>query len=84
VPKKVPTAPRAGEPESREFREHREKLQAWTAGLAKALSETMPEGRGFALLCFDLGEGGAMAYCSNAKRDDMIKAMQEFMGEVGT
>jgi hypothetical protein len=32
---------------------------------------------GFALFLFDMGEGGHMTYVSNAKREDMIKAIKE-------
>ena len=38
------------------------------------------EGRGFALLVFPLNDhGGFMNYISNAKRDDMLTAMREFI-----
>lgn len=37
---------------------------------------------GFALLMFDFGEGGNMTYVSNAERQDMIKALEECLGNL--
>lgn len=45
------------------------------------LKRVMPPGYGFNLLIFTLGEGGNMFYCSNAQREDMIRAMQEFIAK---
>lgn len=42
----------------------------------------MRPGAGFALLLFDLGEGGSMAYASSAERADMIRALRELIGEL--
>jgi hypothetical protein len=36
---------------------------------------------GFALLIFEFGEGGALFYVSDAKRDDMVKAFKEFIAK---
>lgn len=36
-------------------------------------------GYGFALLIFQFGDGGNMFWTSNADRDDMIEAMEEFI-----
>lgn len=47
--------------------------------LGQDLKEKMPEGMGFTLLMFDYGENGAMFYLSSAQREDMIKAMKEFI-----
>ncbi len=38
---------------------------------------------GFAVLVFDFGEGGGLAYISNAWREDMIEAMKEFIAREG-
>lgn len=38
---------------------------------------------GFALLVFDFGGKGNLAWISNAKREDMLKALQEFMDKQG-
>jgi len=51
--------------------------------LARVIGGTLPEGIGFALLLFDFGEGGNLTYLSNAQRDDMLRALQEFMQKVG-
>lgn len=45
------------------------------------LRESMPKGYGFNLLVFNFGEGGNMFYTSNARREDMIRAMQEFIAK---
>lgn len=53
--------------------------------LGNQLNDSMPEGFGFALLMFDYTKRenpinqGAMFYISSAKREDMIKAMEEFL-----
>lgn len=41
-------------------------------------------GAGFCLMLFDFGAGGDMTYISNARRDDMIKAIEEFLEHVKT
>lgn len=38
-----------------------------------------PPGWGFALLMFTYGEGGSMVWLSSAERQDMLKALQEFL-----
>ena len=47
--------------------------------MGRLLKEAMPPNYGFALLVFSYGEGGNMFYTSSAKREDMIRAMQEFI-----
>jgi hypothetical protein len=39
-------------------------------------------GTGYALLLFDFGEAGSIAYMSNASRPDMIKALEELLGNL--
>lgn len=48
--------------------------------LAEGISEVLG-GLGFALLVFELNkvEGGRVNYISNAKREDMLAAMREFV-----
>jgi hypothetical protein len=59
----------------------RQELEEVCAGLAKdVIIPILPEGAGFALLLFDLGEKGNMAYMSSARRDDMIEALEELIG----
>ncbi|MGF6641869.1 hypothetical protein [Paraburkholderia sp. MM6662-R1] len=50
--------------------------------LAHALREVLAP-YGFALLVFDFNriEGGRMNYISNANREDMMKALREFVDE---
>lgn len=64
------------------------KMQAFNEQVEFALRETadfikangrLPMGMGFALLMFDFGEGGNMFYISNGQREDVVKAMQEFV-----
>lgn len=47
--------------------------------VGKILRDATPPGFGFSLLVFSFGEGGSMFYTSNAQREDMIRAMQEFI-----
>ena len=49
--------------------------------IGEFLTELTPEGMGFAILLFDYGEGGNMFYAAKAKREDMIKAMKEFISK---
>lgn len=49
--------------------------------IGRRLRSVMPEGYGFSLLIFSFGEGGNMFYTSNAQREDMIRAMQEFIAK---
>lgn len=47
-----------------------------------ALDESELKGKmGFALLLFDFGVGGSMFYISDANREDMLKAMKEFIAK---
>jgi hypothetical protein len=43
------------------------------------IAEGLPKGWGFALLFFTYGEDGTMVYLSNADRNDMLKALAEFI-----
>lgn len=52
--------------------------------LGRLLAKQMPPGWGFGLLMFTLGEGGTMTWISNANREDMLKAMQEFLKAQGS
>lgn len=49
--------------------------------IAKDIKEKLPEGMGFALLTYEFGEGEdkRMMYISNSNREDVIKAMLEFV-----
>ena len=47
------------------------------------LRERHGEKIGFAVLVFDFGEDGGLAYLSNARGEDVIKMLQEFIGREG-
>ncbi len=49
---------------------------------AQKLKRVMPNGVGFAVLVFDCGDKGNLAYVSNAERADMLQAMREFIAKV--
>lgn len=44
----------------------------------------LPPGWGFGLFIFTYGEGGTMTWISSARRDDMVKALQEWMRAEGS
>lgn len=54
-------------------------VEAMLKDIGKTIHGVMPEGFGFTLLMFSFGEGGSTFYISDAQRDDMLKAMQEFI-----
>ena len=58
-----------------------EKAEAMLKEIGTLLKQACPLGFGFSLLVFSFGEGGSMFYTSNAKREDMIRAMQEFIAK---
>ena len=45
--------------------------------IARIVGNMVPQGWGFAVLCFSFGEDGFMNWVSNARRHDMIKALRE-------
>lgn len=49
--------------------------------IAKKVDEELPNGYGFVVLAFNFGEGpdNEMMYVSNANREDIVKAMQEWI-----
>ena len=55
------------------------RIESELKGLGKTIAGKLPDGWGFALLIFSFGDGGSTFYISNAQRDDMVKAMHEFM-----
>lgn len=54
-------------------------LERLTALLATGLKEVLPPELGFALVVFDFGEGGNLAYASNGQRADMQRALAELL-----
>lgn len=63
----------------------RQQLEAPLQKLARSLDSTLHaqvgERVGFALLVFDFGDTGNVAYVSNAQRPEMIKALQEILAK---
>lgn len=51
--------------------------------IAKEIKEKLPESMGFALLAYEFGdaEGRRMLYASNSNREDVLKAMLEFVNK---
>lgn len=56
-----------------------EKAEAMLKEIGDLLRHACPKGYGFSLLIFSFGEGGNMFYTSNAERESLIQAMQEFI-----
>lgn len=63
------------------FEVRNEDAEALLKDIGQRLKAIMPPGYGFNLLIFSFGDGGNMFYTSNAKREDMIRAMQEFIAK---
>jgi hypothetical protein len=57
------------------------KLKEWGNRIGQSLKSDMPRGWGFTLLMYSYGTNpkGGMFYISSAEREDMIKAMEEFI-----
>ena len=49
--------------------------------IAKDIKEKLPENMGFALLAYEFGDGEdkKLMYISNSNREDVMKAMVEFL-----
>lgn len=45
----------------------------------KKVERLLPPRTGVIVFAFDFGEGGGMAYVSNADRDDAIRALEEWI-----
>jgi hypothetical protein len=60
-----------------------EQIEARLKDIGNRLRGAVSEvpGYGFALLIFNFGEGGNMFYTSNANREDIIRAMEEFIAK---
>ena len=63
------------------FEVRNEEAEKMLAEIGRLLKSACPKGYGFSLLVFSFGEGGNMFYSSNARREDMIRAMQEFIAQ---
>lgn len=51
--------------------------------IAEKVQALLPPGVGFMLFVFDFGEGGNIAYLSNAQRPDARKAIAEWLQRTG-
>jgi hypothetical protein len=49
--------------------------------IGSIIKKQLPKELGFTLMLFDYGEKGNMFYISSAQREDMIKAMKEFIAK---
>ena len=58
-------------------RQKRIGLQALAGELAGALGAALPAEVGFALVVFDYGEKGSMAYAASAQRLDVVSMLRE-------
>lgn len=72
------------ENETPETRHAREQLQRIAAGVAQMVSRCLPAdaGVGFAVVLFDFGDAGHIAYASNAEREGMTRALRELLEKV--
>jgi len=61
-----------------------EEIKRTLSDIGKMIGQSLPEGWGFGLLIFTFGEDGTMTWISNAAREDMLKAMQEFLRAQGS
>ena len=61
--------------------EREEKANSMMQEIAKEIKEKLPEGMGFALLAYEFGDidDMKMMYISNSNREDVLKAMLEFV-----
>ncbi len=50
-------------------------------GIGEMIGKSLPKGWGFNLMIFSFGKGGSMFYISNGSRNDVIKAMLEFISK---
>lgn len=67
------------DPNSGRIYEQRLILESQARELGKVLAGECPAGVGFALLIFDFGETGNLAYVSNGERADVVKAIEELL-----
>lgn len=61
----------------------REQLETHAREIGRTIAGALPKGVGFALLVFDFGEGGNLAWMSNANRADMVNSLKEFIVKIG-
>lgn len=64
-------------------REQRLEFEERCAKLGREIGDKLPENVGFAFFMFDFGGAGNLAYISNAKREDFMTMLHEFMAKFG-
>lgn len=67
--------------DSMKFEVRDEAAEKMLREIGNSLRSSCPHGYGFSLLVFSFREGGNMFYVSNARREDMIRSMQEFIAK---
>jgi GTPase len=60
----------------------REELESICADIGAVIRSALPSGTGFALVLFDFGEKGNMAYVSTGQRADTIRVLRELAGNL--
>jgi hypothetical protein len=72
-------------PSERRAKATRTRLDQAVRGLGKSLGEALPPGVGFALLLFPFHpetlDENYLSYISNARREDILGAMKEFIAK---
>lgn len=56
-------------------------MEATGRAIAERIGVDLPKGIGFTLLLYQFGPGGWLNYISNGRREDVVKAMEEFIRE---
>jgi hypothetical protein len=62
-----------------DFEVRNEEIEQQLKAVGRAVKDNMPDGWGFTLFMFSYGADGSMFYLSSANREDMVKAMKEFI-----
>lgn len=56
-----------------------EQMETMLREWGRKIKATLPNGVGFTLFLYDYGDKGNMFYLSTSEREDMIKALEEFI-----
>lgn len=63
------------------FEVESEKMETMLKEYGRKIRATLPDGIGFTLFLYDYGENGSMFYISTSDRQDMIRALEEFIAK---
>lgn len=58
-----------------------EKEKKMMQHLSEVIKPEIPVGMGFCVLVFDYGPNGNLFYASSASREDMLRALEEFISK---